>query len=147
MNLDRATTIAGLKIKVVRDAVREMARHDVNESGWTVTFLADHMSISPTHAEWLSELLAEQNIGAPIPGQSSMAPTFFPTSQSQRSVALKKEITSDTIRQALGTLSKYGFVRPFRKKWRLTPKGERAIKYHSERDAFNAERKGATAGP
>jgi hypothetical protein len=62
LDLDRAATIAGLKIKVVRDAVREMARHDMNDSGWTVTFLADHMNISPTHAEWLSELLVEQKI-------------------------------------------------------------------------------------
>jgi len=54
-------------------------------------------------------------------------------------------------KQALGTLSKYGFIRPFRKKWRLTPKGERAIKYHAEKDAFYAKRKsdgnGATVGP
>jgi hypothetical protein len=53
-------------------------------------------------------------------------------------------------KQALGTLSKYGFIRPFRKKWRLTPKGEQAIKYHAEKDAFSANRKdngkGATAG-
>lgn len=62
MDLDRAATIAGLKIKVVRDAVREMARHDMNDSGWTVTALADHMNISPTHAEWLSELLVEPKI-------------------------------------------------------------------------------------
>lgn len=49
------------------------------------------------------------------------------------------------------TLSKYVFIRPFRNKWRLTPKGERAIKYHGEKDAFYAKRKddgkGATAGP
>jgi ribosomal protein S19E (S16A) len=54
-------------------------------------------------------------------------------------------------KQALGTLSKYGFIRPFRKKWRLTPKGERAIKYHAEKDAFYAKRKSdgksATVGP
>jgi hypothetical protein len=62
LDLDRAAAIAGLKIKVVRDAVREMARHDMNDSGWTVTSLADHMNISPTHAEWLSELLVEQKI-------------------------------------------------------------------------------------
>jgi hypothetical protein len=29
-----ATVIAGLKIKAIRDAVREMARHDMNDSGW-----------------------------------------------------------------------------------------------------------------
>ena len=62
MDLDRTTIIAGLKIKMVRDAVREMARHDMNDSGWTVTSLADQMNISPTHAEWLSEILVEQKI-------------------------------------------------------------------------------------
>jgi hypothetical protein len=62
LDLDRAATIAGLKIKVVRDTVREMARHDMNDSGWTVTSFADHLNISPTHAEWLSELLVEQKI-------------------------------------------------------------------------------------
>jgi hypothetical protein len=36
LDLDRAATIAGLKIKVVRDAVREMARHDMNDSWWMV---------------------------------------------------------------------------------------------------------------
>lgn len=41
---------------------REMARHDMNDSGWTVTSLANHMNISPTHAEWLSETLVEQKI-------------------------------------------------------------------------------------
>jgi hypothetical protein len=34
LDLDRATVIAGLKIKAIRDAVREMARHDMNDSGW-----------------------------------------------------------------------------------------------------------------
>lgn len=62
MDLDRTTIIAGPKIKMVRDAVREMARHDMNDSGWTVTSLADQMNISPTHAEWLSEILVEQKI-------------------------------------------------------------------------------------
>jgi hypothetical protein len=62
LDLDRATVIAGLKIKVIRDAIREMARHDMNDSGWTVTSLADHMNISPTHAEWLSQTLVEQKI-------------------------------------------------------------------------------------
>ena len=62
MDLDRTTVIAGLKIKVIRDAIREMARHDMNDSGWTLTSLADHLNISPTHAEWLSELLVEQKI-------------------------------------------------------------------------------------
>jgi hypothetical protein len=51
LDLDRTTIIAGLKIKIVRDAVREMARHDMNDCGWPVTSLADQMNISPTHAE------------------------------------------------------------------------------------------------
>ena len=62
MDLHRTTVIAGLKIKAIRDAIREMARHDMNDDGWTLTSLADHMNISPTHAEWLSELLVEQRI-------------------------------------------------------------------------------------
>jgi len=53
-------------------------------------------------------------------------------------------------KQAVNTLSKYDFIKPFRKKWRLTPKGERAVKYHAEKDAFHAMGKGertqATAG-
>jgi acyl-CoA synthetase (AMP-forming)/AMP-acid ligase II len=53
-------------------------------------------------------------------------------------------------KQAVNTLSKHEFIKPFRKKWRLTPKGERAIKYHAEKDAFHAKGKGdgeqATAG-
>ena len=62
MDLDRTTTIAGLKIKVIRDAVRQMARHDTSGSGWTITSLGNYMDISPTHAEWLSEILVEQKI-------------------------------------------------------------------------------------
>jgi hypothetical protein len=72
----------------IRDAIRETARHDMNDSGWTLTCLADH---------------------------------------------------------------KYDFIKPFRQKWRLTPKGERAIKFHAEKDAFHAKGKGggepAAAGP
>src|SRR5271170_5224565 len=49
---------AELMIRLVRDAVREMARHDMNVSGWIVTSLADHMNISPTHAEWLRRMLS-----------------------------------------------------------------------------------------
>ncbi|SEC74468.1 hypothetical protein SAMN05519104_1999 [Rhizobiales bacterium GAS188] len=45
-------------------------------------------------------------------------------------------------KQAVNTLSKNGFIKPFRQKWRLAPKGERAVKSHAERDAFYAERKG-----
>jgi len=62
LDLDRTIIIAGLKIKAIRDAIREMARHDMNDSGWTVTSLADYMNISPIHAEWLSEILVEQKI-------------------------------------------------------------------------------------
>jgi len=39
LDLDRTTINAGLKIKMVRDAVREMARHDMNDSRWTVDLL------------------------------------------------------------------------------------------------------------
>ncbi|QGM98428.1 hypothetical protein [Methylocystis parvus] len=45
-------------------------------------------------------------------------------------------------KQAVNALSKYEFIKPFRKKWRLTAKGERAIKYHAEKDAFHAKKKG-----
>jgi len=44
-------------------------------------------------------------------------------------------------KQALKTLSDNGFIKPFRKtKWRLTAKGEVAIKYHDERDAWTKAR-------
>ena len=46
-------------------------------------------------------------------------------------------------KQALKTLSDRGFIKPLRKKWRLTPHGERAIKYHAEKEAFYAKQKGA----
>ncbi|SDR01275.1 hypothetical protein SAMN05519103_00405 [Rhizobiales bacterium GAS113] len=62
MKLDRTTVIAGIKIKLIRDAIREMARHDMGDGGWTACSLANHMGISPTHAEWLSEVLVEQKI-------------------------------------------------------------------------------------
>jgi len=45
-------------------------------------------------------------------------------------------------KQALKTLSDRGFIKPFRKKWRLTPDGERAIKYHAEKEAFYAKQEG-----
>jgi hypothetical protein len=45
-------------------------------------------------------------------------------------------------KQALKTLSDRGFIKPFRKTWRLTPDGERAIKYHAEKEAFYAKQKG-----
>jgi hypothetical protein len=45
-------------------------------------------------------------------------------------------------KQALKTLSGRGFIKPFRKKWRLTPDGERAIKYYAEKEAFYAKQKG-----
>jgi predicted transcriptional regulator len=54
--------IAGLPIKTVRDAVREMNRHDVNNYGWTVEQLAAHLKISSTQAEWLCETLVEQGV-------------------------------------------------------------------------------------
>lgn len=62
LNLDRTTRIAGLPIKAVRDAVREMNRHDVNDYGWPVDHLAIHMKISTTHAEWICETLKEQGV-------------------------------------------------------------------------------------
>ena len=62
MNLDRTTVIAGLPIKTIRDAIREMNRDDVNGHGWRVDKLAAHMKISPTHAEWLCETLLEQGV-------------------------------------------------------------------------------------
>jgi DNA-binding MarR family transcriptional regulator len=62
LNLNRTTVIAGLPIKTVRDAIREMNRHDVNEYGWTVEKLAAHLKISETHAEWLCETLLEEDV-------------------------------------------------------------------------------------
>ncbi len=62
MKLDRTTVIAGLPIKTVRDAIREMNRHDVNDYGWTVDSLAAYMKISATHAEWLCKTLREQGV-------------------------------------------------------------------------------------
>src|SRR5262249_16934616 len=43
-------------------------------------------------------------------------------------------------KRALKTLSAHGLIKPFRKKWRVTPAGERALKYHAERDAFYTRR-------
>lgn len=62
MKLDRTTVIAGLPVKTVRDAIREMNRHDGNDYGWTVNNLATYMKISTTHAEWLCETLREQGV-------------------------------------------------------------------------------------
>jgi hypothetical protein len=62
LNLDRTTVIAGLPIKTVRDAIREMKRHDNNDYGWTVEKLGTHLKISATHAEWLCETLREQGV-------------------------------------------------------------------------------------
>src|SRR6266851_1839624 len=67
LNLDRTTVIAGLPIKTVRDAIREMNRHDVNEYGWTVEKLAAHIKVSETHAEWLCETLLERGVLARKP--------------------------------------------------------------------------------
>jgi hypothetical protein len=44
-------------------------------------------------------------------------------------------------KQAVKTLSNRGFIKPLRKTWRLTPDGERAIKYHTEKEAFYAKLK------
>jgi hypothetical protein len=54
--------IVGLPIKTVRDAVREMNRHDGDDCGWTVDGLATYMKISSTHAEWLCEVLVKQGV-------------------------------------------------------------------------------------
>jgi predicted nucleotidyltransferase len=62
LDLSQTGTIAGIKIKMVRDAIREMARHNTTDAGWTVNGLADHMNISPTHAEWLSDLLVDRQV-------------------------------------------------------------------------------------
>jgi hypothetical protein len=62
LNVDRSRVIAGLPIKSVRDAIREMNRHDGNDDGWRVDMLAAHLKISATHAEWLCETLAEQGV-------------------------------------------------------------------------------------
>jgi hypothetical protein len=62
LNLERRTVVAGLPIKTVRDAIREMNRHDVNDYGWTVDNLAAYIKISSTHAEWLCETLVEQGV-------------------------------------------------------------------------------------
>jgi hypothetical protein len=51
--------------------------------------------------------------------------------------------TNDRLhKQALKALSNRGFIRPFRKTWRLTAEGERAIKYHAEKEMFYAKQKG-----
>jgi hypothetical protein len=60
MNLDRTTVIAGLPIKAVRDAIREMDRLD--NHGWALDDLAVHMKISVTNAEWLCETLRERGV-------------------------------------------------------------------------------------
>jgi len=44
LDLERTTIIAALKIKVIRDKVRQTLgtiRHDPNDSDWTITSLAD----------------------------------------------------------------------------------------------------------
>jgi hypothetical protein len=45
-------------------------------------------------------------------------------------------------KQALKTLSDRNFIKPLRKKWRLTPNGEQAIRYYAEKDAFYAKHEG-----
>jgi hypothetical protein len=54
---------------------------------------------------------------------------------------IAKQANDRLHKQALKTLSDRGFIKPFRNKWRLTPDGEWAIKYHAEKDAFHAPRK------
>ena len=68
-----------------------------------------------------------------------------PESLSDRAVATIRRIAncaSEKLdKQALKTLSDKGFIKSFRKtKWRLTAKGEIAIRYHDERDAWNKQR-------
>ncbi len=65
-----------------------------------------------------------------------------PETLSDRAVLTIRRIANRTDekldKQALKTLSDKGFIKPFRKtKWRLTSKGEAAIKYHHERDEWN----------
>ena len=60
MQLDRTTLIAGLKLKTVRDALREMSRF--GDHGWNSSTLAEHLDISTTQAEWMNEALVEQDI-------------------------------------------------------------------------------------
>lgn len=48
--------------------------------------------------------------------------------------------------QALGILSRYRFIRPFRKKWRLAPKGDRAIKYDRRERCLSRNGKGRWKG-
>jgi hypothetical protein len=62
MKLDRKTVLAGLQIKTVRDAIREMTHSDVHQDGWSVDNLAAHMKISATHAEWVCETLQTQGV-------------------------------------------------------------------------------------
>ncbi|ASW07306.1 hypothetical protein [Rhizobium sp. 11515TR] len=66
---------------------------------------------------------------------------YGPERLSGRAVATIRRIANGTDekldKQALKTLSENGFVKLFRKtKWRLTAKGENAIKYHDERDVW-----------
>jgi hypothetical protein len=73
-----------------------------------------------------------------------------PESLSDRAVVTIRRIASCTgeklDKQALKTLSDKGFIKPFRKtKWRLTAKGEMAVRYHDERDAWNKQRKEASS--
>jgi hypothetical protein len=54
--------IAGLPIKIARDAIREMHRNDFNDYGWSVNDLAAYMEVSSTHAEWLCEILQKWGV-------------------------------------------------------------------------------------
>jgi hypothetical protein len=67
---------------------------------------------------------------------------YGPESLSNRALATLRGIanrTEDKLdKQALKTLTDRGFIKPFRKTWRLTAKGEAAIRYH-ERDAWQKQ--------
>lgn len=62
LNLDRTVEVVGLPIKAVRDAIREMNRHDSDNYGWTVEQLRGQLKISATHAELICEALREQGV-------------------------------------------------------------------------------------
>jgi hypothetical protein len=68
---------------------------------------------------------------------------YGPESLSNRALVTLRGIASRTEdkldKQALKTLTDRGFIKPFRKTWRRTAKGEAAIRYHHERDAWQKQ--------
>jgi hypothetical protein len=68
---------------------------------------------------------------------------YGPEWLSDRALVTLRRIASRTEekldKQALKTLTDHGFIKRFRKTWRLTAKGEVAIKYHRERDAWKKQ--------